>query len=70
MDSLDFLSDDPSAKGMSRKTWAKKWMIMNLSDGRIKQWMPVQGEDGITITLHQEEGNGKDSRIESEDHSA
>jgi len=38
-DSLDFLSD-PSAKGIVRKDWINTWMECELTDERIKTWMP------------------------------
>lgn len=39
-DSLDFLCDDPSAKGTKRRNWAELWMLMNLTEEKIEQWMP------------------------------
>lgn len=41
--SLDLLSS-PSAKGVQRGKWADVWMEMNLTDERIKEWMP-KGEE-------------------------
>lgn len=38
-DSLDFLSSE-SAVGTSRKGWIKAWMVLNLGDEQIPQWMP------------------------------
>ena len=39
-DSLDFLSDDPRAKGMRRKDFIKLWQNEELRPEKIEKWMP------------------------------
>lgn len=40
-DSLEFLADDPRAKGMKRSDWIKYWMVMNLNEEQIEKWMCI-----------------------------
>lgn len=39
-DSLDFLADNPRAKGMKRKEWIEEWMYENLNPETLKDWVP------------------------------
>jgi hypothetical protein len=43
-DSLDFLSDDSTARKTQRKAWAKRWQKENLSADRLSKWLPDEDQ--------------------------